>query len=582
MPLTPRTPSPVSRAQEALRAMERHAAIPVWIERRSDEHILEDARRVEERLESGEDLPLAGATVAVKANIDVAGLRTSAAHPEYGDAAAADAPAVARLRDAGAIILGSANMDQFATGLVGTRSPYGALESVTHPGRVAGGSSSGSAVAVASGIADIALGTDTAGSGRVPASFNGIVGVKASRGLVPAAGVVPASRSYDCVTVFARDLGLATTALSVIIGPHDADPLSRSWPADMPLAAPARPRVGIPVPAQLATLDEERRSRFAACAEALRARGADVTEVSIADLLDAARLLYEGALVAERAAAYGDFLPAHPEGADPTVARIAQAAGRFDAVSLVRDVEQLDRYRAAARTLLADLDALLVPTAPRHPTLDDVAGDPIGVNAQVGTYTNFLNLLDLCGVAVPVADTSTGGFGVTVVAPAFHDQVALDIAADVVGDPRPTLRHGHEHDVVVFGAHMSGLPLNTQLTERGARFVGRVTTAPRYRMVDLPGPIDRPGVAPATDGPGHAISGERWSLSPAALASLVSVLTEPMAVGPVVLEDGSTVTGFLCSRMEGPDISAVGDWRAHRASGDAPRESLEAREPRTL
>lgn len=552
----------VDHTTEALRRIAAETTPGIWISLRDQADVLEDARRVDRAVEAGATLPLAGLTAAIKGNIAVAGLRTTAAHPDHGDVESEDAEAVARLRAAGAIVIGSTNMDQFATGLVGTRTPYGALESVTHPGRVSGGSSSGSAVAVARGLVDIALGTDTAGSGRVPAAFNGIVGVKCTRGLVPVTGVIPASRTYDCVSVFARDLATAATAARTLVGPSETDPLTRTWPADAPLAAPPRPVIGVPREADLATLDPERASAFATAAQRLERAGARLRTLDISGMIEAATLLYGGAIVAERAAAYGEFLATHPDGADPTVSTIAAAASGHDAAALVRDTERRDHAQRAAYATLAGVDALLVPTAPTHPTLAEVAADPIGANARIGTFTNFMNLLDLCGVAVPAADTSSGAFGVTVIARAFEDQVAMDVAALLTDEPPVSLREDGV-PVVVFGAHLDGEPLNNQLTGRGARLVRTVATAAEYRMVALPGSPARPGVAPAEPGAGVSLAGELWSMPRASLAALLADVTPPLALGPVALDDGTTATGFLSTSMDGEDISALGGWRRY-------------------
>ncbi|WP_061960477.1 allophanate hydrolase [Demequina flava] len=555
----------VSRAHATLKRIDADPTRAVWIELRDASAILAEAQAVDERVTTGEPLPLAGLTVAVKNNIDVEGIRTTAAHPNFGAVASADSAAVARLREAGAIIIGSTNMDQFATGLVGTRSPFGALESATHSGRIAGGSSSGSAVATARNLVDIALGTDTAGSGRVPAALNGIVGIKCTRGLIPASGVVPASRTYDCVTVFARDVATAARAAAVLIGPNTADPLSRTWSLDAPLAAPPTPTVAVPRAEDLTSLDAERVEAFEAAARRLEASGARLVTVDISGLLEAAKLLYGGAIAAERAAAYGEFLASHPEGANPIVASIAAGASRHNAVDLVKDTERLDQARAEARRLLKETHALLIPTAPMHPTLAEVEADPVATNTRMGTFTNFMNLLDLCGVAVPAASTKTGGFGVTVVARAFEDQVALDLAAILTGESSPP-RLGGGTPLAVFGAHLSGEPLNGQLTDRGATLVGPIATTESYRMVELPGDVPKPGVAPAPQGEGARINGELWMLPPSAWGPLLADVRVPLALGPVELDTGAVVTGFLSTNMDGTDITSVGDWRAHRRS----------------
>ncbi len=555
--------------ERVLRAAQRIVEIDrpeIWIARRPEAELLAEAAQIEARLAAGDLLPLAGQLLAVKGNIDVAGLPTTAAHPAFARMPERDSSVVERLRAAGAIVLGSMNLDQFATGLVGSRSPYGAVRAAHHPDRISGGSSSGSAVAVALEVADIALGTDTAGSGRVPAALNGIVGIKATRGLVPTDGVVPASRSYDCVTVFARDLDAAAAAMRVAIGPSERDPLSRTWPADAPLGGPAVPRIAVPRADDLEPLDDERLALFAASVQKLRDAGAEIIEIDLTPFLASAKLLYEGALVAERAAAYGTFLAEHPEGADPTVARIAGAAAGRAATELVRDQERVDEYRVIARGVLGGVTALLIPTAAGHPTLAEVAAEPIAANSRLGIYTNFMNLLDLAGVAVPAGSTSTGLFGVTVVVPAFHDQLALDIATLLV-DPAATPPRLAPQGVAlaVFGAHLTDQPLNGQLRQVGARFERDVLTAPDYAMLALPGPVAKPGIVRTARGEGTSLAAEVWSLSQAGLGEFLALLPQPMALGRITLDDGTEVLGFACTDPAGPDISEFGGWRSYLA-----------------
>lgn len=529
----------------------------VWITLRSEEDLLTEAKALEERLAAGETLPLAGLLVAVKDNIDVLGLPTTAGCPAFAYQPRATATAVARLLDAGALVLGKTNLDQFATGLVGTRSPYGAVRNAHDPRRVSGGSSSGSAVAVALGIADIGIGTDTAGSGRVPAAFNGIVGFKATLGLVPNTGVVPACRSYDAVTVFAATLSLAQTAIATMTGPDDADPRSRTWPATVRLGVGAQPVVAIPRDEDLAALSPDALRAFHAVVERL---GTDTRTVDVSALLDAATLLYDGTLVAERHAAVGSFIDAHPDDVDPSVRAIISAAAAPAARDLVLDLERLDHYRVAAEHTLAGCVALLLPTAPRHPSLAEVATDPLGVNRQLGIYTNFVNLLDMVAVAVPGGQADGGPFGVSVIARAFDDQLAIDIAALITGEQAPVSYPDTGVSLVVFGAHMRGQPLNSQLAE--ARFAGEVRTAPEYRMVLVRGGADRPGIVHT--GAGVSLPGERWVLSPAALGQFLAALPAPMALGRIVLDDGTTAVGFHCDHVTAEtssDITSHGGWR---------------------
>ena len=535
----------------------------VWITLRAEEDVLAEAKALEERLTAGEVLPLAGLLVGVKDNVDIAGLPTTAGCPAFTYHPGTTATAVARLVEAGALVLGKTNLDQFATGLVGTRSPYGAVRNALDPTRISGGSSSGSAVAVALGIADLGIGTDTAGSGRVPAAFNGLVGVKATLGLVPNTGVVPACRSYDCVTVFATTLTLAQTAVSLMTGPDPADPRSRIWPADVRLSAGPSPVVAVPRDADLAPLSPDARRAFGEVVARLRAAGASTVTVDVSDMLDAATLLYEGTLVAERHAAVGEFVDAHPDDVDPAVRAIIAAAALHSARDHVVDLERLDQHRARAAHTLAGTVALLLPTAPEHPTLAEVAADPIGVNRRLGTYTNLVNLLDLAAVAVPGGTADGGPFGVSVVTRAFDDQIAIDIAALLTGEQADEPYPDTGTDLVVFGAHLRGQPLNPQLTALGARYSGDVHTAPEYRMVVIPGPPNKPGIVHTGPEGGAALPGERWALSPAALGRFVAALPAPMSLGPITLADGTAAIGFHCDQataLSCEDITQFGGW----------------------
>jgi allophanate hydrolase len=533
----------------------------VWISRRPDADIA-----AELKASSG---PLAGVRLAVKDNVDAAGLPTTAACPEFGYEPQRDSAVVAALRAAGAVVVGKTNLDQFATGLVGTRSPHGAVPDSRRPEYISGGSSSGSAVAVATGEADIAIGTDTAGSGRVPAGLQGIVGIKPTLGVISTDGVVPACESYDCVTIFAGDVELANRAMAVMAsGAGD-----RLWPNDVRLASPPNPVVA--VPNELPGLDREWRAAFDDAVGRLTAAGARVVTVDIAPFLAAAKLLYDGALVSERYAAVGEFIDAHPDAAlDPTVRRIISAARDIPAHRLVRDRREVERLRAVAMAALDGVDALVVPTAPMHPRIEEVAADPVDVNSRMGTYTNFCNLFDLCGVAVPAGTAGEAQFGITVLARAFEDAVALDIAALVSDDQAPAavwpLAAADSVELVVFGAHLRGGPLVHQLTDLGARWTGEVTTAPRYRMSVLPTTPAKPAITRVPDGAaGAALLGHRWLLSPAALGRFLAALPAPMQLGKVEFDDGTWRTAFGCdgSAATGPDISAYGSWPAAIAAG---------------
>ena len=558
--------SAVERTRAALRLVAESDRSEVWIALVPPNEALARAREIDERSSAGESLPLAGRTLAVKDNIDAAGLPTTAACPAYSYEPARSAPAVARLEEAGAIVLGKTNLDQFATGLVGTRSPYGAVRDLRRPEYVSGGSSSGSALAVALGHADLALGTDTAGSGRVPAAFQGIVGIKPTRGMVPTTGVVPACRTLDCVTVMAPTLAEAQEALEVMAGPDPEDPLSRAWPVDAPLGCGPNPRVAVPAPAGLQALTPDARRAFVAAAERLAVAGAELVEIDLGPFLATGRLLYEGGFVAERHAAVGAFVEMHSEDVDPTVGAIVSAAGGISASRLANDVERLDELRLVVGRQLAGVDGLLVPTTTAQPTIAEVAAEPVGANSRLGVYTNACNLLDLCAVAVPAGEADGGSFGVTLMAPAFGDLVAAELAATLTGVRLEPDAPGV--DLMVVGAHLTGQPLNPQLVERGGRLVGAARTAPAYRLYALDTEPPKPGLARVANG-GASVEGELWRLPPAGLASLLAQLPSPIVLGPVLLEDGVEVVGFLCepAALEGAgEITAHGGWLAYLAS----------------
>ncbi|HME49382.1 allophanate hydrolase [Mycobacterium sp.] len=534
----------------------------VWITRRDDDDVSAE-------LAAAPSGPLAGVRLAVKDNVDVAGLPTTAACPEFAYLPQRDAAAVAALRAAGAVVVGKTNLDQFATGLVGTRSPYGVVPDSRRPEYISGGSSSGSAVAVALGEADIAVGTDTAGSGRVPAGLQGIAGIKPTVGVISTDGVVPACESYDCVTIFAAGLAAANRAMAVLA----AGAPNRRWPADTRLAAPPQPVIA--VPRELPELDQGWRSAFDAAVTALSEAGARIVPIGIGPFLDAAKLLYGGALVSERYAAVGGFIDAHPGAAlDPTVRGIIAAARDIAAHELVRDRREVERLRRVAMVALEGADALMVPTSPMHPRISEVAADPVGVNARLGTYTNFCNLFDMCAVAVPAGTAGHAQFGVTVLGRAFDDAVVLDVAALIdghaVAEVWPLGAASHA-ELVVFGAHLRGGPLEDQLTGLGARFAGELTTAPRYRMSVLDTTPAKPAITRCPDGvTGAALTGHRWLLSPAALGTFLAALPPPMQLGKVEFADGSWRTAFGCdgaAAAAGTDISGYGSWPAAVAAG---------------
>ncbi|MGN8247177.1 allophanate hydrolase [Cellulomonas soli] len=566
----------------------------VWIHLRPRDDVEADVRTQAARAQAGEDLPLLGRLVAVKDNIDVAGLPTTAACPGAARMASADATAVARLRHAGAVVLGKTNLDQFATGLVGTRSPYGAVRSADHLDRISGGSSSGSAVAVALGIVDLALGTDTAGSGRVPAALQGIVGVKPTPGLVPTTGVLPACRSLDCVSVLARELPLAALAVALMSGPDGTDALARAVPDSAPLAGPEHPVLAVPRPADLDALDPAWRAAFDRHVGLLLTAGWSVREIDLTPFLAAARLLYDGAFVAERYAAVGPLVEAAPEGLDPVVGAIIGAARDLPAHRYAADLVTLAGLRAAAEAALGDADALLLPTTTHHPTFAEVAADPVGVNSRLGTFTNFCNLFGYAAVAVPIEPTRPTApgvpaerVGVTVLTPAFADAAALDLAARVLaladpgawtaldGDPADGATAGASAagaltadaeravDLLVVGAHLSGLPLHPRLRRHGALPLGEVRTTPGYRLVALGDVLDRPGMVRDPEAAGQ-VTGELWRLPRTALADLLVESRPPLGLGWVDLADGRSVLGYLAEHAALRALPSLpgGSWRS--------------------
>jgi allophanate hydrolase len=505
--------------------------------------------------------PLADLPVAVKDNIDVAGLPSTAACPALDAPAAESAHAVQRLVDAGAVVVGKTNMDQFATGLVGTRSPYGACTSVADPTRVSGGSSSGSAVAVARGIVPLALGTDTAGSGRVPAAFNGLVGVKPTRGLVSTRGVLPACRSLDCVTTLTRTVAEARQALDVLVDHDLLDPWSRARPVALP-AGVARVFTTVGVPQQVLDLDADTRTAWDRAVRHAHDLGIDVVPFDAEPFLEAALLLYGGPWVAERYAAVGHLVEQDGPHLDPTVASIIRAGSGLSAADAFRAFDRLAELRRRTEPTWERVDALLLPVTPGHPTVAAVQVDPVGANSRLGTYTNFVNLLDLCAVAVPAGRRDDGlPYGVQLVAPSFADEPLLDLASRWCGEPVPSVPSGHA--VVVLGAHMSALPLNDRLVARGGRLLRRTRTAGGYRMLRVADGLPRPALV-AGDGPDQGFAAEVWELPAQALGELAAEVAAPLRLGPVRLADGTRCVGFLgdAQALAGADdLSHLDGWR---------------------
>jgi allophanate hydrolase len=557
----------------------------VWIELVGRDELLASARRLEADGPAGK--PLYGIPFAIKDNIDLAGHTTTAACPAFGYQAAQSAEVVRRLVGAGALPIGKTNLDQFATGLSGTRSPYGAPSCVFRPGYISGGSSSGSAVAVAAGLVSFALGTDTAGSGRIPAAFNNVIGLKPTRGLASTRGLLPACRSLDCASIFALTASDAAAVLRVIAGFDAADPFSRhaDVAAGMASHEVAGCRFGVPRANQLEFFgNTDGEQLFSSMLRTVERLGGKLVEIDFAPFLETAKLLYHGPWIAERYLAIRDFFDRRPHDIYPVTRQIIEAGRKPSAADVFNGYYRLKELQAATQTVWQSMDALIVPTAGRQYTIKEMLADPIELNTRLGYYTNFVNLLDLCAVAVPAGMQPDGlAFGVTLLAPAWHDDT-LSLLADALHRSQdlplgamqkklaatPRLDASQDHNliqVVVCGAHMSGLPLNKELTERGGRLVRACRTAPGYRFFALPGgPPERPGLLRSESG--AAIEVEVWEIPVAAFGGFVGGIPAPLAIGSVELEDGMRVKGFLCeahATKGARDITEFGGWRKYLA-----------------
>jgi allophanate hydrolase len=583
------TLTPGALVEEICRRIDDYADPAVWIRRLSRDEMLVHARRVEARGPANQ--PLYGVPFAIKDNIDLAGVPTTAACPEFAYTPATSASVVQLLLDAGAIPVGKTNLDQFATGLVGVRSPYGVPRNPFHPEMIPGGSSSGSAVAVAAGLVSFALGTDTAGSGRVPASFNNLAGVKPTRGWLSTRGVVPACRSLDCVSVFGLTVEDAA-AVARIAGQFDpGDPFARPAPADAPLwnvPAKTRFRFGVPAPAQLEWFgDALSPAAFANAVRGFEALGGVHVEIDFAPFRDAARLLYEGPWVAERWAAVRAFHSKNADAIFPVTRRIIEGGAKPLAVDAFESLYKLAELRRAADAVWTQIDTLLLPSAATIYTRAQVEADPITLNSRLGYYTNFANLLDTAALAVPAGFRADGlPFGVTLFGPAWSDATLASLGAAFQRATATNLGATHqplpaelpnegsapsnfsEIPLAVVGAHLTGQPLNRELTERGGRLVRSTKTANCYRLHALSGTVPpKPGLVRVGPGEGAAIEVEIWALAPAAWADFVAAIPPPLGIGTLILADATTVKGFLCesAALEGSeDITHFGGWRAYR------------------
>ncbi|HET9475394.1 MAG TPA: allophanate hydrolase [Steroidobacteraceae bacterium] len=562
----------------------KHRAHNIWISEVDPAALLARARELESL--SPDSLPLYGIPFVVKDNIDLQGLATTAACPAFAYQPENSAPVVQALLDAGAIALGKSNLDQFATGLVGTRSPYGACRNAFDPAYISGGSSSGSAVAVALGLASFALGTDTAGSGRVPAAFNNLIGYKPTSGSLSMRGVVPACRSLDTVSIFALIAEDAARVRDVVAFFDPGDAFARR-PRTSPRAGFGRAssfRFAVPAPSQREFFGNTAYARlFDDSIERLRGVGGAAIEVDIAPLLEAAQLLYGGPWVAERYLATAAVLESQPGAMLEVTRRIIQAGASPKATDVFRGQYRLRELTRQAEGIWEAADVLLLPTAGTHFRITEIEADPIALNSRLGTYTNFVNLMDYAAVAVPAGFTPGGlPFGISLIAPAWSDADLLALGARVhraaaislgaTALPMPpddaAVRGAPAGfiDVMVCGAHMSGLPLNPQLLERGARQVATTRTAPIYRFYALPGgPPFRPGLVQVAN-QGVAIDVEVWRMPLEQFGSFVAGIPAPLGIGKVRLDDDSLVCGFLCESLavaNATDISALGGWRQY-------------------
>jgi allophanate hydrolase len=584
------TMSPVETVERTFARIAAHDDPAIFISLRDQAEVVAEARRLME--EGAVGRPLYGVPVAVKDNIDVEGLPTTAACPAFAYRPAADATAVAKLRRAGALVIGKNNLDQFATGLVGVRSPYGIPRNLFDARLIPGGSSSGSALAVAAGLVPLALGTDTAGSGRVPAALSNIVGLKPSLGLVSTSGLVPACRTLDCVSVFGLTTDDAFLALTVIAGPDPADPYSRARAPGRLGAVPSGLRLGVPPPGQRLFFGD----RVAAAAyEAAIARfaklGATMVEIDMEPFYETARLLYEGPWVAERYIAARALIASAPDSMHPVTRDIVLAGARPSAVDAFEAFYRLEGLRRMRDHVFVAIDALLLPTVPTVYTIEQVLADPFGLNSRLGTYTNFVNLLDLCGLALPAAMHADGTpFGITLLGPAGHDAMLASIgrvfhadsglALGALSRPQPPLAAlsalpaAGEIAIAVVGAHLGGMPLNGELKSLGARLLEATLTAADYKLYAL-AQIEpaKPGLLRVRKGAGAAIEIEIWALPGEHYGRFVAAVPAPMSIGTIRLADGRTVQGFLVESeaLAGArDISSFGGWRAFLAAQKVP------------
>ena len=571
----------------AMRRIDAYNDKATWISLVPKDQLDAAAEKTTQRLKAGDAPPLTGIPFAVKDNIDVAGMTTTAACPQFAYTAADNAAVVERLLSAGAIVIGKTNLDQFATGLVGVRSPYGTPRNPFNSQYIPGGSSSGSAVAVAAGLVSFALGTDTAGSGRVPAGFNNIIGLKPTKGRISTRGVVPACRSLDCVSIFSLTSDDAALVLATCEGYDATDPFSRT--ADEigrhPPRFPAAFRFGVPSTDQLRFFGNAEYEIFYLQAAAhLQALGGAAVTIDFEPFRRAGRLLYEGPWLAERMTAAGALMDENPQALLPVTRKILESGRGFDAASVYQFTEKLQVLKQTAREQWAKMDVLLLPTSGTIYKVEEIVADPITLNSNLGLYTNFVNLMDLSGIAVPAGIGASGlPCGVTLLAQAgwetallslgdrLHRAANLPLGATGLLMPSRTLEDPPTQlditmvRLAVVGAHLSRQPLNHQLTDMGATLSRTCKTAPCYQLVALPGTVPpKPGLIRTAQG-GGAIEIEIWEMTDEAFGKFVAAIPPPMGIGTLELEDGDRVKGFLCESYAvagARDITHFGGWRA--------------------
>ena len=565
--------------EETYDRIESHNDPALFIAVRPKSEALTIAERVQASGSEGKSLY--GVPFVVKDNIDVAGLPTTAACPAFAYRPAKSAFVVERLERAGAIVIGKTNLDQFATGLVGVRSPYGVPRNALRPDLIPGGSSSGSATAVGAGIVPFSLGTDTAGSGRVPAALNGIVGLKPSHGALSTSGVVPACRTLDTVSVFARNVGDAFAVFQTACAFDDEDAYCRPFPQTALSAFPSGIRLGVPRLDQRQFFDDAKAAdAFARDIEIAESLGARIVAFDFEPFAEVARLLYEGPWVAERYAATKPLIENNPEALHPVTRSIIESARKFDAVAAFEAFYRLADRKQKTNRVWLEFDAMLVPTAPRLYTVAEVEADPARLNSRLGTYTNFVNLLDLCAIAVPSSlRIDRLPSSVTLIAPSGADGLIAGIAAAIEDHSSASASPWRQAapripndriEIAVVGAHLSGLPLNRELVELGAAFSREVETTADYRLFALTGSNPaKPGLLRVGDGEGAAIKAEAWTLDRAAFGAFVAKIPPPLGIGAIRLKDGSSVKGFLVEAeaiKTAEDISRFGGWRAYLKS----------------